>query len=60
MVPWGFLAPALLLYVVIVIYPSIAGAVYAFTDWRALSTDPSFVGLANLRRLFNDENEDDA
>ncbi|HET8984549.1 MAG TPA: sugar ABC transporter permease [Trueperaceae bacterium] len=54
MVPWGFLAPALLLYVVIVIYPSVAGAVYAFTDWRALSTDPSFVGLANLRRLLND------
>lgn len=54
LVPWGFLAPALLLYVAIVIYPSVAGAVYAFTDWRALSTDPSFVGLANLRRLFND------
>lgn len=53
-VPWAFLAPALLLYVVIVIYPSVAGAVYAFTDWRALSTDPSFVGLANLRRLLND------
>ena len=54
LVPWGFLAPALLLYVAIVIYPSVAGAVYAFTDWRALSTDPSFVGFANLRRLFND------
>ena len=53
-VPWSFLAPALLLYLAIVIYPSIAGAVYAFTDWRALSTDPSFVGFANLRRLLND------
>lgn len=53
-VPWSFLAPALLIYIAIVIYPSVAGAVYAFTDWRALSNDPSFVGLANLRRLFND------
>ena len=31
-----------------------AGAVYAFTDWRALSAHKEFVGLDNLQRLLGD------
>lgn len=54
MVPWAFLAPALLFYLVIVIYPSLAGAIYAFTDWKALSTHKTFIGLDNLQRLMGD------
>jgi len=53
-VPWAFLAPALLVYLVIVIYPSLAGAVYAFTDWKPLATTKSFVGLKNLTRILTD------
>lgn len=53
-VPWSFLAPAMLFYLVIVVYPSVAGAVFAFTDWRALAADKDFVGFANLQRLVGD------
>lgn len=53
-VPWAFLAPALAVYLVIVVYPSLAGAAYAFTDWRALSANKTVIGLDNLWRLLND------
>lgn len=53
-VPWAFLAPALLVYLVIVVYPSLAGAVYAFTDWKPLSPTKTFVGVKNLVRLLGD------
>lgn len=53
-VPWTFIAPALLLYLFIVIYPSLAGAIYAFTDWTALSQNVTFTGLANLKQLLSD------
>ncbi|GAA2073943.1 sugar ABC transporter permease [Actinomadura alba] len=52
--PWWFVAPALLVYAVVVLYPSIAGVVYAFTDWSGIG-DRSFVGLENFRTLLHDE-----
>lgn len=50
-----FVLPALAIYAVVVVYPSIAGAVYAFTDWGGGRT-ASFVGLDNFRELFSDPN----
>ena len=38
-----------------VLYPSIAGVFYAFTDWSGIGEDRSFVGLANFRTLLGDE-----
>lgn len=52
---WWFAAPALLVYAVVVLYPSIAGVVYAFTDWSGIGEGMSFVGLANFQEIAKDE-----
>jgi raffinose/stachyose/melibiose transport system permease protein len=52
--PWWFAAPALLVYAVVVLYPSGAGVVYAFTDWTGIG-DWSFVGFDNFTALWADE-----
>ena len=49
-----FALPAMLVYLVVVIYPSLAGAVYAFTDWSGVGK-ASFVGLDNFQRIFTDD-----
>jgi raffinose/stachyose/melibiose transport system permease protein len=51
---WLFLAPALLVYVVVVIYPFVDGAGAAFTDWNGLTQSRNFVGLNNFFTLVND------
>ena len=50
-----FALPAIVVYVVVVIYPSLAGAVYAFTDWSGIGGAPNWVGLDNFKRLFTDD-----
>ncbi|NUW43808.1 carbohydrate ABC transporter permease [Nonomuraea rhodomycinica] len=52
---WVFALPALLVYAAVVLYPSLAGMVYAFTDWSGIGEDKSFVGLANLTAMLHDE-----
>ncbi|MEU0569906.1 sugar ABC transporter permease [Nonomuraea sp. NPDC005983] len=52
---WLFALPALLVYAAVVLYPSVAGMLYAFTDWSGIGEDRSFVGLSNLAALFDDE-----
>jgi raffinose/stachyose/melibiose transport system permease protein len=52
--PLWFAVPALLVYAVVVLYPSIAGMLYAFTDWSGIGSK-SFNGLANFRALFSDD-----
>lgn len=52
--PWWFAAPALAVYALVVLYPALAGMVYAFTDWNGLG-ERNFVGLDNFSRLFGDE-----
>jgi len=54
-VSWLFLLPALAVYGLVVLYPSIAGGYYAFTDWNGLDRTHSFVGLANFQRLIHDD-----
>jgi raffinose/stachyose/melibiose transport system permease protein len=50
-----FVVPALLVYLAVVIYPSLAGAVYAFTDWNGLSGERAFVGLDNFQEILSDD-----
>lgn len=51
-----FALPALAVYLLIVIYPSVAGAVYAFTDWKGLAGVPvDFVGVDNFQQIFTDD-----
>jgi raffinose/stachyose/melibiose transport system permease protein len=49
-----FAAPALAIYALIVIYPSLAGAVYAFTDWSGIGA-AHWAGLDNFKMLFTDD-----
>jgi raffinose/stachyose/melibiose transport system permease protein len=49
-----FAAPAIALYGLIVIYPSLAGAYYAFTDWSGIGT-AKWVGIENFKTLFSDD-----
>lgn len=49
-----FLVPALLVYGVVVIYPSISGAYYAFTEWNG-GPDVFFIGGRNFAELLGDE-----
>lgn len=52
--PWYFLVPAMVFYAFVVLWPSLQGAQYAFTDWDGLSRTREFVGLAQFERLLND------
>ncbi|GAA1194621.1 sugar ABC transporter permease [Streptomyces hebeiensis] len=51
--PWIFVVPALAVYAVVVLYPSLGGVVYAFTDWSGVGSF-SFVGVGNFRTLLDD------
>ncbi len=53
-VPQWFLLPALAVYAVVVLYPSVAGGIYAFTDWDGRS-DAVFSGLENVRLMLADD-----
>lgn len=53
--PWTFVLPALLVYAAIVLYPSVAGAVYAFTDWKGIGGEKAFVGFDNFSDLLSDD-----
>ena len=44
--------PAIGLYVIFIIAPSIAGIGYSFTDWSAYTDDLNFVGWENFERIF--------
>jgi raffinose/stachyose/melibiose transport system permease protein len=53
-IPWYFTAPALVFYIFVVVWPSIEGARFAFTDWDGLSQRRDFVGLQQFIRLVDD------
>jgi raffinose/stachyose/melibiose transport system permease protein len=49
-----FLAPAIVLYGLFVLYPIVQSARYSLYDWNGLGPLDDFVGLDNFRRAFND------
>lgn len=51
----GFLAPALLLYGLFVVWPMADAFRIALYDWSGLSRKTTYVGLENVQRLFKDE-----
>ncbi|ADB35646.1 binding-protein-dependent transport systems inner membrane component [Kribbella flavida DSM 17836] len=53
--PWWFAVPALAVYALVMLYPSIAGAASAFTDWSGVGEQRSFVGLDNFQQLLQDD-----
>src|SRR5262245_4315728 len=50
-----FLLPAVLLYVVFVIYPYAQAIYISLTKWRGLTPTPEFIGLENFSDLFGDK-----
>ncbi len=51
---WIFLLPAAAVYIFVVLWPSLQGTWFAFTDWDGLSQVKSFIGFDNFVQLFND------
>jgi raffinose/stachyose/melibiose transport system permease protein len=50
-----FALPAIVVYLVVVVIPSLAGAAYAFTDWSGVGGGAKFIGLDNFKQLFSDD-----
>lgn len=50
-----FLAPAVILYLVFVIYPYARSMYNSLTSWKGVSANQTFVGLANYVRMIKDE-----
>lgn len=51
--PIYFLVPAVVLYFVFFILPSLLGIGYSFTDWSTYSEEINFVGLDNFNQIFS-------
>lgn len=52
--PWLFAAPALIIYIFIVILPILWSLTYSFTDWNGIG-EMDFVGLDNYVKMFSDK-----
>src|SRR6201981_177111 len=50
--PWLFLAPSLLIYTVVVVYPMVYSAYLSLFQWDGISPTKTFVGLGNYVILF--------
>ncbi|MET0887147.1 MAG: sugar ABC transporter permease [Mycetocola sp.] len=53
---WWFVLPAAALYVFAVVYPSVRGSLFAFTDWDGVSQNPNWVGFEQFTRMLSDPN----
>ena len=47
--------PALIFYIVFVIYPLIGGIYYSFTDWDGIGASLNLVGIKNYMQIFQDK-----
>jgi raffinose/stachyose/melibiose transport system permease protein len=50
-----FVAPALLIYLVFMIYPFLNTIYLSFTNWDGITTNKDWVGLSNYARIFGEE-----
>ncbi len=51
-----FYVPAVILFIVIVVYPLLYGVKISFTNWNGYSQKMNFVGFDNYINIFKDEN----
>lgn len=51
---YGFIAPALAIYVILIFIPILSGVGYAFTNWDGLRQKVQYIGFANFERMIND------
>ena len=52
--PWLFALPALAVYVVFLVYPSVTSLFFSLTDWDGLSPSYNMVGLQNYVDMVDD------
>lgn len=50
----AFVLPALLVYIIFVLYPIVQAAFYSLYDWKGLGPLQKFVGLDNYRAILSD------
>jgi raffinose/stachyose/melibiose transport system permease protein len=50
-----FVAPALLIYLVFMIYPFLNTVYFSFTNWNGIAPQKEWVGLSNYTRILGDE-----
>jgi multiple sugar transport system permease protein/alpha-1,4-digalacturonate transport system permease protein len=55
LVGWSFVLPNFLGFAALTLVPVVGAFVVAFTDWDSYST-PNWVGTANFRRMWHDDN----
>lgn len=56
-IPWVlFLVPALLVYSIVVVIPTVSTLVYSFTNYNGFSSGFHFVGLNNYFQVFQNKN----
>ena len=55
LVAWAFALPALVVYVVFLVYPALQSLWFSFTDWDGLSPTYKFVGLENYTSMPSDK-----
>ena len=53
LVAWAFMAPLVILNVVVILGPALATVYYSFTEWSGIGP-AEFVGLENYRRMLTD------
>lgn len=52
---FAIIAPALIFYLVFVIYPLFGGIYYSMTDWNGVSAGHNFIGFENYVGIFHDK-----
>ncbi len=52
LLPWLFVAPALFIYVVVVVYPMVFSVYLSFFRWDGIAPTKAFIGLQNYVALF--------
>jgi raffinose/stachyose/melibiose transport system permease protein len=50
-----FIAPAAIVFAVVILLPIIENLFYSFTDWTGFGSEFSFIGVQNFARLFADQ-----
>lgn len=51
----AFVTPALILYTLFLLIPTIGGIYYSFTDWDGLNQDYNFIGFGNFVEALRDD-----
>lgn len=54
LIAWTFALPALIVYVVFLVYPALTSLWFSFTDWDGLSATYNVVGVDNYVNMFDD------